>query len=353
MFARRLPFQGGFAELITHHLMTVPKPPSTYAPVPAALDTVILACLEKDVAQRPQTAAELGRLLAARCRPTATPAAVFPSLPSAAVVTPVTAPDTLAPAPGRTLPDLTQLPAKDRRPLYVLAGLGGGGRGGRARAPGRAALTRGPVDRGGSADRHARRRGARAGRAPVAAWAASTSWSRTPTSASVIVDGKVVATGVREARVPGVAPGQPHRLRVEAPGRPPFERTFTVAADTEVELEAAMAPLPAAHPPGHPATERPHRREPWRPAQPGRASPATATASSATTSSTRSRPVLVQPAEAGVEQDLAVDQHQPRAEADADHFGGERPSTASAPAPCTPQMKSLRQPGHHVSSSRL
>ena len=30
MFAGRLPFQGSFAELITHHLMTVPDPPSRY-----------------------------------------------------------------------------------------------------------------------------------------------------------------------------------------------------------------------------------------------------------------------------------------------------------------------------------
>jgi hypothetical protein len=96
-------------------------------------------------------------------------------------------------------------------------------------------------------------------------------------SASVLVDGKVVATGVREARVPGVTPGQPHRLRVEAPGRPPFERTFTVAADAEVDLEAevAPAPLPGAHAPAHPATERARHREPaaTAPGEPGARKP--------------------------------------------------------------------------------
>jgi len=86
MFARRLPFQGGFAELITHHLVTTPKPPSTYAPVSQALDKVILACLEKDVAKRPQTAAELGRLLAAALPAGGTPAAAFPSAPEDAVL---------------------------------------------------------------------------------------------------------------------------------------------------------------------------------------------------------------------------------------------------------------------------
>jgi serine/threonine-protein kinase len=39
MFAGRLPFQGSFAELITHHLMTVPEPPSRHRPMPRALDS--------------------------------------------------------------------------------------------------------------------------------------------------------------------------------------------------------------------------------------------------------------------------------------------------------------------------
>jgi serine/threonine-protein kinase len=269
MFARRLPFQGGFAELITHHLVTVPKPPSTYAPVSAALDKVILACLEKDVGKRPQTAAELGRLLAGTLPSDGTPAALFPSVPSAAVATPVTAPDTLAPAPGRTMPDLTQLPAKDRRPLFVLAALGGAalvvvvallvGRH-PASVPAVATVPVAPVP-------------AVPAPAPVAPAPTPPSGRvhvvvKDADSASVMVDGKMVATGVREARVPGVTPGQPHRLRVEAPGYPPFERTFTVAADAEVELEAELRPasLPAAHAPAHqahPATEqRAPRREP-------------------------------------------------------------------------------------------
>jgi len=262
MFARRLPFQGGFAELITHHLVTTPKPPSTYAPVSQALDKVILACLEKDVAKRPQTAAELGRLLAAALPAGGTPAAAFPSAPSAAVVTPVTAPDTLAPAPGRTLPDLTQLPAKDRRPLAVGAALGG------------VALVvvvalfagRHPTPTVASAPPVAAPVAPPPAAAPVLPPAPVPSGRihvvvKDADGASVLVDGKVVATGVREARVQNVTPGQPHQLRVEAPGRPPFERTFTVAADAEVDLEAAIAPLPAAHP-AHGGSERPRRHEP-------------------------------------------------------------------------------------------
>jgi hypothetical protein len=267
MFAHRLPFQGGFAELITHHLVTPPKPPSTYAPVPATLDKVILACLEKDVAKRPQTAAELGRLLAGALPSDGTPAAVFPSLPSAAVVTPVTAPDTLAPAPGRTMPDLTQLPAKDRRPLFILAGLGGaalvvgvGLFAGRRSSPEPAVATAPVAVMPAPAAPPAPAPPAAAGRVHVIVKDAD--------SASVVVDGKVVATGVHEARVPNVTPGQPHQLRVEVPGRPPFERTFTVAADAEVDLEAVIAPIPAAHP-ARGGAERPHRHEPAAAEAPG------------------------------------------------------------------------------------
>ena len=63
MFAGRLPFQGSFAELITHHLITVPEPPSRHRPMPRALDQLILRCLDKDPAQRPQSAEELWRAL--------------------------------------------------------------------------------------------------------------------------------------------------------------------------------------------------------------------------------------------------------------------------------------------------
>src|SRR5512138_305681 len=65
MFAGRLPFQGSFAELITHHLVTVPDAPSRHRPMPRALDQLIMRCLDKDPAHRPQTAEELGKALEA------------------------------------------------------------------------------------------------------------------------------------------------------------------------------------------------------------------------------------------------------------------------------------------------
>jgi len=53
--------------LIVHHAKTAPTPPSARSelPIPEALDRLVMACLEKDPAARPQTARELSHRLAA------------------------------------------------------------------------------------------------------------------------------------------------------------------------------------------------------------------------------------------------------------------------------------------------
>jgi serine/threonine protein kinase len=50
---------------ILHHAQTLPSPSSarTGRPIPAGLDELVLACLAKDPADRPQTARELSRRL--------------------------------------------------------------------------------------------------------------------------------------------------------------------------------------------------------------------------------------------------------------------------------------------------
>jgi hypothetical protein len=102
-------------------------------------------------------------------------------------------------------------------------------------------------------------------------------------TARVLVDGKLVAAGVREARVLDLAPGESHALRVEAVDRAPHERMFSVASGTEAELEVSLAPpaaseahIPAQHARRHegggpakataptgppPATSRPRHRD--------------------------------------------------------------------------------------------
>jgi serine/threonine-protein kinase len=61
VFEGRTPF-----ELISHHARTPATPPSarTELPIPPALDRLILSCLAKDRADRPQTARELAARLA-------------------------------------------------------------------------------------------------------------------------------------------------------------------------------------------------------------------------------------------------------------------------------------------------
>jgi len=52
--------------MIVQHAQTPPTPPSsrTELPIPPALDRIVMACLAKDPANRPQSARELSRLLA-------------------------------------------------------------------------------------------------------------------------------------------------------------------------------------------------------------------------------------------------------------------------------------------------
>ena len=53
-------------QALIDHVSTAPSPPSARAsaPIPRALDALVLACLEKDPAHRPQSADELAEALA-------------------------------------------------------------------------------------------------------------------------------------------------------------------------------------------------------------------------------------------------------------------------------------------------
>jgi serine/threonine-protein kinase len=66
IFTGRLPFAGkSFAEIVSH-VFTVPPPrPSSLRDMPPGLEALILACLERDPARRPQSAVEVGARLEA------------------------------------------------------------------------------------------------------------------------------------------------------------------------------------------------------------------------------------------------------------------------------------------------
>ncbi|MES1209834.1 MAG: protein kinase [Pseudomonadota bacterium] len=104
MFAGRLPINGEtFAEILAKQLTETPPPPSTFAAVPKALDHLIVRCLAKEPADRPQTAAELAAALSV----------IFP-FPAGGILGPASGP--VVSGQGTTNPALelspTQLPAQ-------------------------------------------------------------------------------------------------------------------------------------------------------------------------------------------------------------------------------------------------
>jgi serine/threonine protein kinase len=65
-YAGRLPFEGEtFMEVLTKQVTLAPDPPSRHTSIPPALDQLIMRCLSKDPAGRPQTARDLGSELEA------------------------------------------------------------------------------------------------------------------------------------------------------------------------------------------------------------------------------------------------------------------------------------------------
>jgi serine/threonine-protein kinase len=277
IFAGRLPFKGAFAELFAQHLNSVPDPPSRHAPLPPALDRLILHCLEKSPDLRPGSAAALGAeiddVLGAMIDGRSEPP---PPTPTSELPPAQAAP---APAPTPTLSPSLEMPALSvgvrRARIAALATLGCAA----ALLLG-ALVLRKPASEPEPGPSKA---------AEPAATARVRVVVQNADSARVLIDGRVVASGVREADVPNVDADRPHVLRVEAPGRPAHERRFTVAAGAVVELQVALpaAPEPAPAPAKPPApsrapsaargaTEHPHRPEhPARPpaapaAAPGR-----------------------------------------------------------------------------------
>src|SRR5262245_27789209 len=102
VWSGRLPFEGqSYLAVVSQQMTAAPAPPSTHRPVPPALERLILSCLEKDPARRPQTARALGTTLEAVLAE-ALPGQTLPSASARSASPPPAAmPGTAAPAPGR------------------------------------------------------------------------------------------------------------------------------------------------------------------------------------------------------------------------------------------------------------
>jgi serine/threonine-protein kinase len=284
MFAGRLPFEGTFAELFAQHLTATPPPPTRFVPLPPALEWLILRCLEKSPEQRPGSAAalagELDDALAALAEGRPAPGPSQLEVPATTELPPPTQPPPSSPSGTAGTPSVAEEPATStgarRVRIGLLIAVGAGLALGAA-----AIINRAPAP---------------APEAPPAS-ATTPSAATTPSSsrvrvivqnaeaARVLIDGRVVASGVRQADVPDVEPDRPHLLRVEAPGKEPHERRFTVAPGAVVELQVALgaagAPPPSAAaaapqqakpvPPTSAAAARPTAERPHHPERPAHA----------------------------------------------------------------------------------
>jgi serine/threonine protein kinase len=262
MFCGRTPFQGSFVELITQHLTIVPEAPSRHRPVPPALERVIMACLEKDPSRRPPSAAALGGAIAAALGDAAAAAAAGAPAAAVAATPRGAAPDTLAPLPGKTHPGATLVPARVKRPWLWIAAASVAAAALVAlsvRSRPHVATTRPPATSSSSSSSSSS--GASAPVAPGSGHIRVV--AQNASSARFFIDGRLAASGGREADLPSVEADRPHILRVEADGMTPSERRFTVAAGGLVEIQIVLAssgaPAATASKPVVPASAAPVR----------------------------------------------------------------------------------------------
>ena len=256
MFAGEVPFRGEtFGELIYQQMSEIPEPPSKHRPVEPELERLILMCLEKDPAKRPESAKELSRLLEVALhdgdKPITQPRAA--ALTAQAAPVPVT---TMSQSVGQVV--VTTPPASNRKRAGLVIGatalvvVVGGVLASRARSTPPA-----PV----------------AEAAPVPAPKAPTTGRlqlhvEGGPADKVSLDGKEVARATSAVDFGEVALGA-HFVTIEAAGRDTQNTPVTVAAGAptvlSVVLKAAAEPQPPAHGalrraaahapgPGHPTT---------------------------------------------------------------------------------------------------
>ena len=269
MFAGVVPFRGEtFGELIYQQMSETPEPPSRHRPMEPELERLILMCLEKDPAKRPESAKELARLLDLALRDGSQPI----TQPRTAALTAQAAPvpiTTMSQSVGQVV---APTPATSRKRAGLVIG-------------GTAVV----VVVGGLLLTRSRPAPPTPVPAPVAAPAPVATAPQAPITGrlqlhveggpadKVSLDGKEIARATSAVDFGEVALGA-HFVTIEATGRDTKNTPVTVAAGAPTVLSIALPPAQqppphgalrraAAHPaaPGHPAAAT---ESPAAPAQP-------------------------------------------------------------------------------------
>jgi eukaryotic-like serine/threonine-protein kinase len=222
IFAGRLPFDGRtFAEVVAQQLTAVPGPPSQFRPMSAKLEHLILACLEKNAAKRPQTAAELAVMLEAALDPNAA--------------------QTQSPVMARTVAlDLSAIPPG---PVETRQGFAG------HEAKEKSARYDAPVVRDRAAPGPAPRRlGA------LIAVAAG--------GLALVITAIILLTGGSKKPVVSAPPPPPAKIELpQAPPPPSPASTATTQSPPAVEKQAPPTPPPETPPPPRTTRKRSHAAE--------------------------------------------------------------------------------------------
>ena len=239
LFSGQYPFQGTvITELVYQHVAEAPAPPSRHRAMPPDLERIILDCLAKDPADRPQSARVLGeRLEAALANWSEVGAGTsVPGSPLLSATLPAVA-HSLAPVEER--PQYRRSGRRKSKSWLVL-GLGA------------VALVTGGVFalRMGPAHKSLPTPSVKSEPAPPAQAVLPVPPSLARLHVTVengpnnrmLLDGREIARGQSTVELADLEAGKPRRLVVEAPLRKPFVHEFTLSPGGTLEIPVVLQP---------------------------------------------------------------------------------------------------------------